>query len=98
MTIVDYDTYETDKLNFFRKQNYGHTRYTTPLTNGEYHTNFIFENGAVYYEHCSTVYETVSVNTIVKGVKVTLTQNVKLFRVEYWTSEDAHSKFYYSKY
>lgn len=91
---VNYKEYNEDKNNFFKKHNNDFKCETSPMDEyGRYWKTYVFEDGAVWYEAMSP--EFVSYEVEVKLVKIT--EQVKMLRTEYWSSEFG-SKFYYEKF
>ena len=87
-----FDEYMKDKAKFFKKHGDYKIHYSGMSQNG-YLKSYCFDDGADFYELCGPVNEEVEVE--LNGVKAKVP--VKLFRTEYWSSEDI-SKFYYEKY
>ena len=72
---------------------------TSPMDNdGKYVKTYIFEDGAQLVEVNRPVYETVEIETEVKGVKVVLKETVKLFETECWNTDNAKSVKWYEKF
>lgn len=95
MSRVSYREYNNDKNAFFKKHKSDFDVDTSSLDKyGRYSKTYCFADGAVWYEVMSVVYEDYEVE--VKGVKINGT--AKLFRTEYFSSDDANSKFVYEKY
>lgn len=92
--ITTYTQYSEEKLNFFRKHDSDYTVDTTPMDEyGRYWKTYSFTDGAKWYEAMSPEY--VSQKIEVKLVKVNV--EVKMFRTEYWSTEEP-SKYYYEKF
>lgn len=70
--------------------------HTSPMDEyGQYVKNYIFTDGATLTEVNRPVVETVTVETTVKGIPITIHQDVKLMETEAWNTDDARSvKFY----
>ena len=94
MTYIDY------KNAFIKKHNKADwTVHTSPMDeNGQYVKNYVFTDGATLTEINRPVWETVEVETEVKGVKVTIKQDVKLFETEAWNTDDARSVKFYERW
>ena len=92
MSTVTFDQYMEDKVLFARKHNAKSEcrSYTTPLVNDCYHQGMYWEDGAEWDEVIDYVTETVEVK--VHGIRVQA--QVKLQRIEYWTTEFG-SKYVY---
>lgn len=94
MNTVCYEKYNKEKIKFFRKHK-SCTELTSPMSaDCSYHKEYVFEDGAVWYEVMSI--ENVPVEVEVKFCKVR--QNIKMFRTEFWSSDDSISKYYYEQY
>lgn len=91
MTIVNYETWTNDKINWMKKHDHEYRILTSSLDeNGTYSKNYVSLDGrGEFCEVSRPVYETVEV----KGVKV----RVKLLEVEYWTESEG-SKYYYEAF
>ena len=73
--------------------------HTSPMDEyGQYVKNYIFTDGATLTEINRPVWETVEVETEVKGVKVVIKQDVKLFETEAWNTDDAKSVKFYERW
>lgn len=92
MNIVNYIEYDSDKVNFLKGKDFSVK--TTNFDNGRYYREYICNDGSIFYEVASKVYE--KVNVEVKKVNMEIL--VELFEVEYWTSLNGTSKYYYEKY
>lgn len=68
--------------------------YTSPLIKNSYHKEFCYSNGATFYEISDVVVEQVEVE--VHGVRVLV--EVKLRRLEYWSTTNSKSKFVYERF
>ncbi len=98
MKEVTFEIYNEDKELFFNKHNSNYdsdyTCNTSPMTDdGVYIKTYCFTDGANWYERMSPAYETVTVK--VHGVQ--FETQVKLQKIEYWSSEMG-SRFYYEKW
>ena len=92
---VSYKEYNEMKKNFFEKHDFDFKTNTSSLDEyNRYHKEYIFADGAMWYEVMSPEWEEVEAE--VKYVKVKV--SVKLFRTEFWSSDDATSRYYYEKY
>ena len=87
------NAYEQDKTAFLKKHGLKEV-FTSPMINDTYHKEYITEDGGIFYEVMSSHYETIETET--HGVKVETF--VKLFRVEYWNTDNAKSRYHYEKY
>ena len=65
---------------------------------GTYVKTYVFTDGAVMTEVNRPVWETVEVEVEVKGVPVTIKQDVKLFETEAWNTDNAMSVKFYEKF
>lgn len=92
---VKFNEYNEDKNSFFKKHNYNFKCDTSSMDEyGRYHKEYVFEDGAVWYEVMSPTWQNVEVE--VKLVKVVV--KVKLLSTEFWSSDNASSKYYYEKF
>lgn len=93
-TYIDY------KNEFIRKHNNADwTVHTTPMNEyGQYSKNYVFTDGATLIEINRPVWETVKVETEVKGIKVVIEQEIKLMETEVWNTDDATSVKFYEKW
>ena len=96
---VNSTTYNSDKKKFFNKhnRNFYYTE-TSPMTNNGWHKEYIFADGAIWYEVYSAVYEDVKLTGESHGVQITRNETVKFFRTEYYSTDDATSKYLYEIY
>lgn len=90
-----YNDYIEVKKAFFKKHNNEFTTHTSSLDeyNG-YHKEYVFEDGAIWYEVNSIEY--VEYEVEVKMVKIK--EQAKMLRTEFWSSDDARSSYYYERY
>lgn len=91
MTYLDY------KRNFIKK--HSKADWTTETSSmdedGKYVKYYNFTDGAQLIEVNRPVWETVEVEAEVKGIKIMIKQEIKLFETEAWNTDDATSyKFY----
>ena len=96
MRTVTYEEYRKDLNSFVDKHSrkYDYKVYTSPFENNQYHKNYCFEDGATFTEiNEMHVIETVEIE--VHGLKFNV--NVHLIRHEYWSTDDASSKYWYEK-
>ena len=82
--------YEASKKNFFKKHNNDFNTETSPMMNDTYHKEYMFRDGAIWYEVIRPVYEKVEVE--VRKVKTQI--DIKLCEVEYWNTDNANSMTY----
>ncbi len=93
--IVNYNTYNKEKKAFFKKHHNNFICDTSSMDEyGRYRKIYTFEDGAQWYEEMSPEY--VSQEIEVKMCKMNI--EVKMFRTEFWNTDDASSKYYYEKY
>jgi hypothetical protein len=90
--MITYEQYTAERVAFFQKHG-EFVRHDSDMKCDHYMKTYSFKDGATWCEECGPVYEKVEVE--VRGFK--LEASVKLFRVEFWSSE-AGSKFYFEKY
>lgn len=94
MTVTNNKEYEYEKYGFLRKHELKDVITSQMDEYGVYHKEYICEDGAIWYEVMSPVYEKDTVE--IKRVQVEV--EVKMLRTEYWSSDNAESKFYYEKF
>lgn len=95
---VNYEEYGNAKHDFIKKHGNGEWKVeTSPMDEyGRYHKEYIFDDGAIWYEIMSPEYFKQEVEVAHTMVKVTV--EIKMFRTEFWNSDNAQSKFYYEKF
>ena len=94
-SLVDYQTYMSDKDSFFKAHGYAFKVYTSSLDQyNRYHKEYCFEDGACWYEICGPV--TVAEDVEIKLAKVRV--EVKMFRTEYYSSDCSRRKYYHEAY
>ena len=94
MTVTDV-RYRYERDMFFKKHKNDFEVQTSPMDEcGVYHKEYVFTDGAIWYEVMSPEY--VKQEVEIKLCKVTV--EVKMFRTEFWSSDDSVSKFYYEKF
>lgn len=92
---IDYRDYTNEKQEFFKAHHYDYRVCTSGLDEyNRYHKEYIFEDGAIWYEVMGAVTEGATIN--IHGLEINT--DVKLYRTEYWSTENATSKFYYERY
>lgn len=96
MITVSYRDYSTDLANFIKKHSKkcDYQVYTSPFENGQYHKDYWFEDGAMFTEINEMDYEE-AVEVTVHGISTVV--YVKMIRHEYWSTDDATSKYWYEK-
>lgn len=95
MTEVKNTIYNEDKELFFKKHDNDFTVDTTPMTEyGTYNKTYSFTDGAMWCECMSPVVEKTTVE--VHGVMIPVT--VKLQKIEYWSTDNGSSRFYYERW
>lgn len=90
---VTYKEYEADKKKFFEKHGYDYRVDTSQMMDERYAKTYLFEDGATWYELMCAEY----VTEVVELKKVKVQVSVKMFKTEYWSSEEG-SRFYYEKF
>lgn len=92
---VDIKIYDKEKREFFQKHDNDFSCDTSSMDEyGCYHKEYVFEDGAVWYEVMSPEYADYEVE--VKLVKIH--ETIKMFRTEFWSSDNSSSKYYYEKF
>lgn len=91
---VNYETYDNEKTNFFKKHDNDFKVDTSSMDEyGRYWKTYTFEDGANWYEAMSPIEETSKI--IIHECEVEV--KVKFLRVEFWSSEFG-SKYYYEQF
>lgn len=91
---VSYKDYNEEKRKFFEKHKNDFKCNTSSMDEyGRYWKDYIFSDGAVWYEAMCSEY----VRETVEVKKVNVTVEVKMLRTEFWSSE-CGSKYYYEKF
>ena len=92
---VNYQQYSADKKAFFKQHKNDFECVTSPMdAYGRYYKVYSFADGAQWFENMSPTYEIGT--AMVKCVEVKV--EVKMFRTEYYNTDDATSKYYYEKF
>lgn len=65
---------------------------------GKYYKTYTFTDGAQMFEVNRPVWETVEAEVEVKGIKVKISDKVKMLETEAWNTDDAHSVRFYEKW
>lgn len=91
---VNYEAYDEQKTNFFRKHDNDFRCDTSSMDEyGRYWKTYTFKDGATWYEAMSPVEEIAEVMVHECKCKV----KVKFLRIEFWSSEFG-SKYYYEQW
>lgn len=93
MNTVKYETYDSDKITFFKKHNFDYSVHTTDFENEGYCKYYIFDDGAEFWEKVNFITEEVEVT----AHGITVKAPVKFCKTEYWSTESA-SKWLYERY
>ena len=93
MKIVSMSDYYKTVQEFVSKHQVNKVE-TSELVNGQWHKNYLCEDGSAGTEVNRTVYETVEVE--VKGLKIKV--EVKLLETEWFDTDNSHSVYMYQKY
>ena len=95
MTEVTRNVYYDDKDWFFSKHNKCWHVDTSPMTeDGVYMKTYVLEDDSCWYERMSPYTETTKVT--IHGVEVEV--EVKLQKVEYWSTDISKSRCYFEKW
>lgn len=95
MKLMTVDDYVNQKIRFFN-EHHGDLIQTneSPLDEyGYHHKTYVFSDNAVWYEMCGPSYEEAEMK--VKNLRYRV--NVKLLRIEYWTTNDPESYICYKR-
>lgn len=71
---------------------------TSNMTNDQYTKYWLFSDGFQIISVNRPVYRTVETKAIVESIEFIFTNEVKLFEMEFWNTEDSRSVFFYEKY
>lgn len=95
---VNYETYTSEKQAFIRKHGKKDWKVeTSPMDEyGIYYKDYIFEDGAHFYERMAPVYFKQEVEVAHTLVKVEV--EIKMMEIEYFDSDNAESRKYYEKW
>ena len=92
---VKYAEYNAEKMEFFNNHKNDFKCDTSSMDQyGRYWKTYVFEDGAIWYEALSTEY--IQQEIEVKCCKVNV--EIKMFRTEFWSTDDSKSKYYYEKF
>ena len=91
MNIVRYNEYESDKVAFFKKHKNDYQCETQGSSAEYYRKTYVFADGAIWYEVMQQKYVETEVEIYYCNIKT----EVCLFETEYWSSDNAESKYYY---
>lgn len=98
MATVSYETYRADKESFLKK----HPDWTVDTSSmdeyGRYRKCYVTTDGALFVEEMCPVWETAEAEAELHGVKVTVKNDIKMMRTEYYSTDDSKSRYYYEKW
>lgn len=93
-TVPQYE-YALNKSGFLRRHAGDFVVETSPMDEyGVYHKEYICSDGAIWYERMSPEWVSETVEIKHATVKV----EVKMFRTEFWSTDNAESKYYYEQF
>ena len=93
--VVNYNEYNKTKQEFFKEHKNDFSCETSPMDEyGRYHKEYVFEDGSIWYEVMSTEYVTETVE--IKKCEISL--KIKMFRTEFWSTDNSESKYYYEQF
>lgn len=97
---VTMEMYNAEKMAFIRKHHGTWSVATSPMDEyGCYHKEYVFSDDAIWYEVMGPAYVTQQIPVMMGDIKITEeTVTTKLFRTEFWNSDDATSKYCYEKF
>ena len=97
---MTYETYLDYKRAFIEKHKKADwTVETSPMkADGTYYKTYTFSDGAQLIEVNRPVWETAEAEVEVKGIKVKISEKVKLFETEAWNTDNAVSVRFYEKW
>lgn len=85
--------YNQMKSDFMNKHKGALKIYTKPLEYNRYYKDYCFQDGATWSEISWLVEEVVEV--MIRNIKTRV--SVKLWKVEYFSTDDSKSRYYYEK-
>ena len=88
---VSYSEYVEEFKKFCHKHNNDFNCTTTGHSAEYYHKTYMFSDGATWYEVMTKIYENVEAEA--HGIKIPV--EVELMKTEFWSSDDAESKYYF---
>ena len=91
---VQYNVYESEKIAFFKKHDMDYVQHTSELIDGGYHKEYVFEDGAVFYESMMRVEEV----QILTAHGITTKVPVVYLRTEYWSSDKSGTNAVYENW
>ena len=98
MNVVKYDEYTKQKMDFIQKHDSDFTIHTSEMDcYNSYHKEYVFEDGAVWYEVISLAQEEAKLEGTSKitGMKVFGSKLVRYNRIEFWNSDNSLSRYTY---
>ena len=91
---VNYDRYVADKKAFLNRHPDWKVDTSSMDEYGRYYKNYICDDGAIFTEEMYPTYETGEAE--IRGVKVKV--EVPMMRIEYYSTDDANSNYYYERW
>ena len=92
--VVNYESYNEDKMAFFKKHDNDFICETSPMDEyGHYWKTYTFADNAIWYEAMVPVTE----ETIIVVHECKCKVEVKFLRTEFWSTESG-SKYYYEQW
>ena len=102
MKITTWEEYTKAKKEFIKKHSkIADWKVETSSLNeyNIYHKEYVFEDGAVFYERMAPVWKKAGAEVeVVHGVHVWIEQEVKLLEIEYYRTDNTESCVYYERY
>jgi len=99
MTTTTYKEYIKEKTAFFGRHDCDFHCDTTPMDNcGRYLKSYDFVDGAQWVEVMSPEVCKKTMEVVVKKCVVSVEVEVEMLRTEYYSTDDACSKFYFEKF
>lgn len=96
---TNYTEYRALKDSFFKKHKHDFQCDTSSMDEyGTYYKTYVFADGGIWYERNAHVCRKATAKAVVEGIEIELSQDVELFEVEYFSSDDANSRKYYEKW
>ena len=94
-SVYNYECYDDAKRLFFKMHRNNFRTETSAMDElGGWHKEYLFEDGAVWYEVYTPVTEQAEAQIHGMSFKV----DVKLLKTEFWSTDDSKSNYYYERW
>lgn len=94
MATVTYNEYNEAKMSFFDRHDHTYKTSTSPMIDDVWHKEYVFEDGAIWYERYEHVYIPVTVDVMRCKVDV----EVEMLKNEFWSTDNSKSREVYSQW